>query len=210
MDNKFVFFPSLDFIGHDSNINGVGKSLDKLFEIANSTDEIVAFNTYGYLKDSIGILKSIRGMGSNNKKYGIYVKSKYINELHTSEPIGIKDNKVVEAFEYTFRVFGIRRSGNHFIIGSIIQTLPQKSVYWFNDLPNSDYKHFVGSIYQADTKEKRVAGNPVMFTKLLDGSPDKIHTSNTFFIETYEDKNLSQIFPTISQRSSKHTINILT
>ena len=74
MFDNYIFIRSLDVIGCD--IKGVGRqSIDKLIAIANETENCVAFNSYGYLKNEIVAPKDLQPIQGNSLKTdGIYIK----------------------------------------------------------------------------------------------------------------------------------------
>jgi hypothetical protein len=78
LDN-YTFFKGLDYSGNDimykNNI-----LLNELKNICDNDDNIVGFNTLGFIKNNINIndLKETNWINNNNK-HGIYIKNKYLD-----------------------------------------------------------------------------------------------------------------------------------
>lgn len=77
-----ILFPGIDHIGNDimyndELINNI--MIDKFKNIYNNNEEIVAFNTLGFIKNKVD-LKNLKETDWINKNtpHGIYIKNKYL------------------------------------------------------------------------------------------------------------------------------------
>lgn len=78
--NDYLFYPNRDSVGND--IMESYADINRLKQIADSMDNCVAFNTYGWLK--FALLPDDKFTNIGNKYYqndGIYIKKKYITNI---------------------------------------------------------------------------------------------------------------------------------
>ena len=114
-------------------------------------------------------------------------------------------------FRYNIRTFGIRRSGNHWVITSILAYFDDKSVHWLNNPPTPHLGLYINSIYHPRSTTIEDVPSKIIRAKLRDDNPF-VHNytpSNASLLETYEDKDLSSFVPTIPRRSAYKTSNVL-
>lgn len=72
--DKFDFYPMKDSFGGDLK-SFSNKSVDELIDIALADDECVAFNTYGYLKNTVCDEDGLMDLpGTNDPNQGLYIK----------------------------------------------------------------------------------------------------------------------------------------
>jgi hypothetical protein len=96
--------------------------------------------------------------------------------------------------ENEYRIFGMRRSGNHMIVSAIVSCFGNNEVYYFNDI-DDPHKLFATAAKTFSSLNKDKFGN--LANKLV--HRDKYYIKNIVsskkqcLIQTYEDKNLSLI-----------------
>lgn len=96
--------------------------------------------------------------------------------------------------DYEYRIFGLRRSGNHAISSWIISSMPDNSVYYFNDV-YYDFPHLYNSIITSSLDE--YAGN--ISNKLKYNA--QWNENKKCLISSYEDQPLS-IIPEINKQQN--------
>ena len=77
IDDDFVFFKSLDIIGHDIHLKL--NSIENMKDEALKDESCIGFNTYGYFKNGIDRLVKPNIFSSND---GIYIKKKYVDDVN--------------------------------------------------------------------------------------------------------------------------------
>ena len=121
--------------------------------------------------------------------------------------------------DYEFRVFGLRRTGNHMLISAIISTFNDNEVYYFNDIQNPE-RVFAGQIFGSystrrglHNKDTRWCGT--VAPKLVDESAYQVKelmkSDKKCFIHNYEDHqlNIVQRINTQNYGKSDKVFNIL-
>lgn len=112
--------------------------------------------------------------------------------------------KNTTAVEHEFRIFGLRRGGNHAIIGWLASAMPDDSVYFFNDV-SCDYTRLYNTIligptdYKAGTVASKLIRNP------------KWDVNKKCIIQSYEDQPLDIVNQVNLQDNGvvKNKVNIL-
>ncbi len=115
-------------------------------------------------------------------------------------------------FEYNIRTFGIRRSGNHFVISSILLHFDDGSVHWFNNPPTPNLSKYFGSrLYHPRLTSTDDVPSITLRRKLRNDNPftQDYNNTNASLVETYEDKDLSTFYPRIPKRCAAKTFNVL-
>ena len=97
--NEYIFLKNKDHYGNDV-INYSNLSVQKLMHICDSNENIIAFNTLGYLKDTVEV-KSLIELNTGNDKDGIYINIEKYNKKYNNAIINHNDlisfpNKIIE------------------------------------------------------------------------------------------------------------------
>lgn len=107
--------------------------------------------------------------------------------------------------EYNFRIFGLRRSGNHMIVANILSCFGDNEVYYFNDV--QDPINLFESNLTYNNTDIELFGK--LSNKLV--TPDKYyidnltHDNKKCLIQTYEDQDLNIIDEINKQNIGKST-----
>jgi len=126
-------------------------------------------------------------------------------------------------FEYEFRIFGLRRSGNHFLIQLLCSQFPDNSVYYYNDIQYPEFL-FSHPTYKTSycqrpihSKDREIMGD--LSAKMVDKSEYQLSElikpkRRLCLIQSYEDQDLETIMDKIKiqegrKDSSKKIFNIV-
>lgn len=106
-----------------------------------------------------------------------------------------------------YRIFGMRRSGNHFIISSIMSCFNKNEVYFFNDLPDpiNIYKS-LNRAYHDGNVDKFPQLADRLVTKDMYNYDNIINSNKKCLIQSYEDNDLNIVIRLNEQNIGK-TIN---
>lgn len=106
--------------------------------------------------------------------------------------------------DHEFRVFGLRRGGNHAIIGWLASAMPNDSVYYFNDV-SCDYARLYNTIVigPSDFKAGTVARKLIKYPNWA--------SNKKCIIQSYEDQPLDIIKEVNKQNNGniKNKVNIM-
>lgn len=126
-------------------------------------------------------------------------------------------------FEYEFRIFGLRRSGNHSLIHLLLSQFPDNSVFYYNDIQYPEYL-FSHPTYKTSYSQRPIHSKDV---KLMGNLCEKLVNKKEYelkelvkpkprlcLIQSYEDQDLPTIMEKIKIQesrkiSSKKVFNIL-
>ena len=82
VEDEYTFFPGVDSADGDIQfVRGIGeKPIDEVMELANSVAGCIAFNTLGFFKHTVDVLRLAETPyinDSNKNKHGIYIKTRH-------------------------------------------------------------------------------------------------------------------------------------
>lgn len=126
-------------------------------------------------------------------------------------------------FEYEFRIFGLRRSGNHSLIYLLLSQFPDNSVFYYNDIQYPEY------LFSHPSYKKSFSSRPIhskdiqlmgdLSNKLVDKKEYELKElikpkERMCLIQSYEDQDLSTIMDKIKiqeqrKEKSKKVFNII-
>lgn len=126
-------------------------------------------------------------------------------------------------FEYEFRIFGLRRSGNHSLVSLICSQFPDNSVYYYNDIQYPEYLFSHPSYRTSKCQRPLHSGDHEIMgeivKKLVDKEEYKLSElvkkkDRLCLILSYEDKDLKTIMERIKinekqREKSNRVFNII-
>lgn len=125
-------------------------------------------------------------------------------------------------FEYEFRIFGLRRLGNHSLIHLICSQFPDHSVYYYNDIQYPEYL-FSHHSYKTSYCQRPIHSDDIelmgdLSKKLVDKKEYELKElikpkERLCLIQSYEDQDLKKVMDKIKLQKnrdpSKRVFNII-
>ena len=99
IENDYIYLQNKDHYGNDINYIGK-KDIDDLIFNAELFDSCIAFNTLGYLKDTVDLNKLIE-LNTGNPNDGLFINIKKYNNKYDNKIIISPKNKFIEILNKT-------------------------------------------------------------------------------------------------------------
>lgn len=199
--DDYDFYPSVDSFGQD--IMQCYCDIKKLKEIADSMQDCVAFNTYGWLKFDVST--EYKFIYLRNKYYspdGLYIKKSYnkkskdirykvlqVNNLSKTRPIKFFIGKCAKAF------------ADH-IVDMILNNFPEREIV---ESPDTDYDILINSVCDA-----QYYFNDRKFNILISGEPWNVQRKYDLNIDTKLKSNIKTTiyYPFLFSSMREHRFSI--